>query len=226
MVAALDGLGKHNQNLIIYIDVQPGEILWAFLLQELQSRALSIPVLISIRDEDYNLTPISGKSIQYGVVELALSKEEAAHIYDSFTETQPHAEHRTFEDAWQSFGGQGPLIEFVYLLTNNQTLAQRLQDQIDALLREGVSDEWLELLQLVCYNSDMDEKYNPLKHPNVALTALDGAPTYEHGKTDHVTATISIGAVTECELQEPETAVDDTMELLSNEEIEALFHLI
>ena len=72
----------------------------------------------------------------------------------------------------------------------------------------------------------MDEKYNPLKHPNVALTALGGAPTYEHGKTEHVTATISIGAVTESELPEPETAVDDTMELLSNEEIEALFHLI
>lgn len=151
LVTALDGLGKYNKNLIIYIDVQPGETLWAFLLQELQSRGLSIPVLISIRDEDYNLTPISGKAIQYGIVELALSKEEAAHIYNSFTETQPHTEHRTFEEAWQSFGGQGPLIEFVYLLTNNQTLTQRLQGQIDALLQEGVSDEWVELLQLVCY---------------------------------------------------------------------------
>lgn len=151
LVTALDGLGKHNENLIIYIDVQPGEALWAFLLQELQSRGLSIPVLISIRDEDYNRTPISGKAIQYGIIELALSKEEAARIYSSFTETQPHAEHRTFEEAWQTFGGQGPLIEFVYLLTNNQTLAQRLQDQVDALLREGISDDWLELLQLVCY---------------------------------------------------------------------------
>lgn len=151
LVTALDGLGKHNTNLIIYIDVQPGETLWAFLLQELQSRGLSIPVLISIRDEDYNRTPISGKAIQYGIIELALSKEEAAHIYNSFTETQPHAEHRTFEEAWQSFGGQGPLIEFVYLLTNNQTLTQRLREQIDALQQEGVSDEWLELLQLVCY---------------------------------------------------------------------------
>ena len=82
---------------------------------------------------------------------MTLSKEEAARIYHSFTEAQPHAEHRTFEEAWQSFGGQGPLIEFVYLLTNNQTLAQRLQDQVDALLQDGVSDEWLELLQLVCY---------------------------------------------------------------------------
>lgn len=71
----------------------------------------------------------------------------------------------------------------------------------------------------------MDEKYNPLKHPNVALTALGGAPSYEHGKTDHVTATISIGAVTGAELPESESTADDTMELLSNEEIEALFHL-
>ena len=71
----------------------------------------------------------------------------------------------------------------------------------------------------------MDEKYNPLKHPNVALTALGGAPSYEHGKTDHVTATISIGAVTGAELTESESAADDTMELPSNEEIEALFHL-
>lgn len=151
LVTALDGLGKHNKDLIIYIDVQPGETLWAFLLQELQSRGLSIPVLISIRDEDYNLTPISGKAIQYGIVELTLSEEEAALIYNSFTKIQPHAELRTFEEAWQAFGGNGPLIEFVYLLTNNQTLTQRLQEQVDALLREGISDEWLELLQLVCY---------------------------------------------------------------------------
>lgn len=35
LVSALDGLGKHNKSLIIYIDVQPGETLWAYLLQEL-----------------------------------------------------------------------------------------------------------------------------------------------------------------------------------------------
>lgn len=151
LVAALDALGKCNEDLIIYIDVQPGETLWAFLLQELQSRGLSIPVLVSIRDEDYNLTPINGKSIKYGILELSLSKGEAEQIYDSFTKSQPHSTHRTFEEAWQFFGGQGPLIEFIYLLTNNQTLTQRLQEQIDALLQEGVSDEWLELLQLVCY---------------------------------------------------------------------------
>ena len=151
LVSALDGLGKHNENLAIYIDVQPGETLWAFLLQELQSRGLNIPVLISIRDEDYNATPFNGKAVQYELVELFLSKEEAEHIYNSFTSESPHPIYRSFDDAWISFGCNGPLIEFVYLLTNNQTLMQRLKTQINALIKEEVSDEWLELLQLVCY---------------------------------------------------------------------------
>lgn len=151
LVTALDGLGKHNRNLIFYIDVQPGETLWAFLLQELQSRGLRIPVLISIRDEDYNVTPINGKSIKYDIIELMLSETEAEQIYNSFTIEHPHSSHRTFEEAWQSFGGNGPLLEFIYLLTNNQTLTRRLQNQIDSLLQDGIQDKWLELLQLVCY---------------------------------------------------------------------------
>ncbi|MCM1191580.1 MAG: hypothetical protein NC389_04015 [Acetatifactor muris] len=151
LVSALAGLGRHNRELIIYIDVQPGETLWAFLLQELQFRGLEIPVLISIRDEDYNVTPIKGESIRYGIIELVLSETEAEQIYSRFTAVRPHSSHRSFEEAWQSFGGNGSMIEFVYYLTHNQMLTKRLQNQIDSLLQEGISDEWLELLQLVCY---------------------------------------------------------------------------
>lgn len=66
---------------------------------------------------------------------------EAEQIYNTLTMGYPHSSHRTFEEAWQSFGGDGPLIEFVYLLKNNQTLTKRLQNQIDFLLQEGISDE-------------------------------------------------------------------------------------
>lgn len=72
----------------------------------------------------------------------------------------------------------------------------------------------------------MDEKINPFKHPNIALTAMGSAKPYEHGKTDHAVATISIGGLPASDVPEPETAVDDTFELLSDEEIAALFHLI
>ena len=158
LVSALDGLGKHNANLVIYVDVQPGETLWAFMIQELQSRGLNIPVLISIRDEDYNATPFNGKAIQYELVDLTLSKEEAEHIYNSFTNGTPHPIYRTFDEAWVSFGCNGPLIEFVYLLTNNQSLTQRLQTQIDALIKEKIADDWIELLQLVCYAGRLGAK--------------------------------------------------------------------
>lgn len=120
-------------------------------MQELQFRGLEVPVLISIRDEDYNVTPIKGESIRYGVIELVLSETEAEQIYGRFTVVRPHSSHRSFEEAWQSFGGNGSMIEFVYFLTHNQTLTERLQNQIGSLLQEGISDEWLELLQLVCY---------------------------------------------------------------------------
>lgn len=113
-------------DFIIYIDVQPGENRWAYLLQELQMRGIKIPILISIRDEDYNITSFNGKAVQYNVIELELTEGEAHWIYDFYTENQPHATFRTFEDAWNVYGGKGPLIEFVYLLTNNQTLTQTM----------------------------------------------------------------------------------------------------
>lgn len=151
LVTALDGLGKHNKNLIIYIDVMPGETLWAFLLQELQSRGMTIPVLVSIRDEDYNATPVNGKSIKYGVIELALAEDEAHQIFDSHTADRPNQTLRSFDEAWQSFGSHGPLIEFIYLLTNEQTLKDRVKKQIDALIREKIDDEWIDVLRIVAY---------------------------------------------------------------------------
>lgn len=55
-----------------------------FLLQELQLRGLSVPVLISIRDEDYNLTQLNGKYVRFDIVELSLSEQEARNIYDLY----------------------------------------------------------------------------------------------------------------------------------------------
>ena len=69
----------------------------------------------------------------------------------------------------------------------------------------------------------MDEKYNILKHPNAALTADGKAAPYEHGKTDLAACTISMDDSAEGDFPEPDADQYDTLELLSNEEIEALF---
>ena len=68
----------------------------------------------------------------------------------------------------------------------------------------------------------MDEKYDILKHPNIALTEDGGVAPYEHGGTENAVATLSLaGAVVETlsELSEP---IPD-YELLADEDIEALF---
>ncbi len=69
-----------------------------------------------------------------------------------------------------------------------------------------------------------DEKFDILKHPNVALSADGKAPPYEHGRTENAVATIS--------LTPSVTAGDDYVEpseteyeLLSEEDVEARFLL-
>ena len=68
----------------------------------------------------------------------------------------------------------------------------------------------------------MDEKYDILKHPNVALTTDGKAKPYQHGGTENAVATLSLAGISSADIpdmEEPET----DYELLSDEDIEALF---
>ena len=68
----------------------------------------------------------------------------------------------------------------------------------------------------------MDEKYDILKHPNIALTEDGGAAPYEHGGTENTVATLSFAGAAAETLSELSEPIPD-YELLSNEDIEALF---
>lgn len=149
LVVALSGIAKHTQKLIVYIDVNSSETKWGLLVQEMSMRKINIPILISIREEDFNLTPINGSMFAYKLIEVQLTEMEAKLIYDHNTILMPHDKHRTFEESWISFGGKGPLIEFTYFLTNNQTLTERLRGQISNLLLEKVPDSWFDILKVV-----------------------------------------------------------------------------
>ena len=67
----------------------------------------------------------------------------------------------------------------------------------------------------------MDEKIDPFKHPNVKLSALGGAPVYEHGGTENAVATLS---VTDADLDRlPVLEIEETNhELIPDEELEQL----
>ena len=68
----------------------------------------------------------------------------------------------------------------------------------------------------------MDEKYDILKHPNIALTEDGGAAPYEHGGTENAVATLSFAEAAAETVSAPNEPTPD-YELLSDEDIEALF---
>ena len=70
----------------------------------------------------------------------------------------------------------------------------------------------------------MDEKYDILKHPNIALTEDGGAAPYEHGGTENAVATLSFAGAAAETLSELSEPIPD-YELLSDEDIEALFSI-
>ena len=70
----------------------------------------------------------------------------------------------------------------------------------------------------------MDEKYDILKHPNVALTTDGSAAPYEHGGTEHAVATLSLTVIPTTDIPDMEETKPD-YELLSDEDIEALFSI-
>ena len=70
----------------------------------------------------------------------------------------------------------------------------------------------------------MDEKYDILKHPNVSFTTDGSAAPYEHGGTEHAVATLSLVGIPAEDIPDMEE-IEPDYELLSDEDIEALFSI-
>lgn len=68
----------------------------------------------------------------------------------------------------------------------------------------------------------MDEKFDILKHPNVALTTDGKAKPYQHGGTENAVATLSLVGTAAADIPDIEE-IETDYELLSDEDIEALF---
>lgn len=151
LARSISEISKYISDMMLYIDVYPGEYEWPKLLLELKALGTNIPILVSIREEDFKQSIIDYAAISIKLVELDLTEKEAEIIYKNYTENEPHPIYRSFIEAWGAFGGKGPFMEFVYLLNNNQTLFDRLQSQIKQLMLEEHPDSWFVLLSIVCY---------------------------------------------------------------------------
>jgi hypothetical protein len=137
--------------IAVYVDVSPNDVGWIELVKQL-SLIKNIQVLVTVREEDFRRASISGVELQFSEIELQFERVEAQEIYQSLAETEIPSEFLDFEDAWNRFGS-GPLMEFVYLVTQGDSLRERLLQQVRRIqdeIRAGQrSSTELDLLRLV-----------------------------------------------------------------------------
>lgn len=162
IATALSGQAKEiGIPIAVYIDVSPNDIGWDELVKQLTLQK-NIKVLITVREEDFRRASISGTEIQFAEMELKFEQEEAEEIYQFLAQSEIPDRFLDFDDAWNRFGGDGPLMEFVYLITQGNSLRERLQQQVRRIqdeIRSGhASDAELHLLRLVAVASAFEAR--------------------------------------------------------------------
>ena len=157
---ALSGHAKATDlPCIVYIDVSPSDQEWPILVREL-SHLSKFNVLVTIREEDWRRATGYRAHFESEELELTFDREEADNLYAQLKEHNPH--YLGFDEAWEGFGGTGPLLEFVYFLTQKETLKRRIESQIrnlqDRVRERNLDVNELHLLRLVAVASAYEAK--------------------------------------------------------------------
>lgn len=137
IIRTLNAISKSiDDHIAIFIDVEPTDNVWHEIVKEI-SRYQKFDILVTIREEDWNRSSLSSVDLFYSEMELSLNKEEAEEIYENLTIKKTDVDFINFEESWSKFGGSGPLLEFVYLITQGETLRNRLEQQIERIREEA-----------------------------------------------------------------------------------------
>lgn len=139
--------------MYVYIDAQPGNSFWTQVVQELREYR-SLKLLITVREEDFRRIDTPGTVLGLPeTIELTFTKAEGKEIYQDLAAHRAPEHVLSFEEAWERFGSNGPLLEFVYLVTQNESLRERLAKQVkrleDEVRRGDLTSGELDLLRVV-----------------------------------------------------------------------------
>ena len=147
--------------IAVYLDVAASDRDWPELVQQLAAHR-NIRVLVTIREEDFQRASITGATVPFERVNLSFEETEARELYEALAHRQEAAQFLSFEEAWRRFGGAGPLMEFVYLVTQGNLLREKLAEQMARLeedaARGDLGTNELALLRLVSVASAFDAR--------------------------------------------------------------------
>jgi hypothetical protein len=179
IAAALEGYASAlGEPVVVFIDVTPRDVGWPELIEQLALNRL-IRVIVAIREEDWRQAKFVDTDA-FREVELSFDQVEAEQIYSSLVGSDLPKTLLDFEDAWNKFGQSGPLLEFVYLITQGGLLRDRLSGQVAKLKRDANrgnrGSEELELLRLVAVASAFGARLSIKSLASfLSLPALDEA---------------------------------------------------
>ena len=145
ILSILRGLND-RKDIVIYMDVEPYDIQWLWLCEKALEFGIDIKILVSIREEDFQRSPIDYSKHNFEEISLDFSKDEAKEIYVMYS----NSTYLSFDDAWKSFGEKGPLMEYIFMLNESKTLVARINAQIENIINhEEQADAWLECLAII-----------------------------------------------------------------------------
>lgn len=148
---AINGYAKYCGELLLYVDVKPSHTGWDTLLDDLRHFD-NIKILVTVREEDLHIANLS-PSFSYEGIHLCLDEDEAKKIYEAIPNQRIANTISSFDNAWELFGGTGPLLEFIHLVTQGGNLESRICSQIDRihdLVTQGHRDSIeIDILRLV-----------------------------------------------------------------------------
>lgn len=149
LIAAIAGLTlSKKDNFIVYLDVTPYDTEWVWIIDEVNKRGISLKMIITTREEDFNRSAHILKLKNVNVISLIFSKTEAEYLYN---QTEIH-KFTNFEEAWKQFGEEGPLMEFMYLINTAKALKDKLNEQIqNIIINEYYADDWIDILEIISF---------------------------------------------------------------------------
>ena len=117
---------------LVYVDVRPGDILWVEFVRELAS-APGVRILVTVREEDWFRSRVSLDDFAFVDLPIPFDEASARQMYGRLEERTKDIKYLDFADAWAQLGSRKTLFEFVYLVTQAESLSAKIEGQIASL---------------------------------------------------------------------------------------------
>ncbi|WP_028978186.1 hypothetical protein [Sporocytophaga myxococcoides] len=165
---SIQAISSISKNLdipaVFVININPNSTEWIQIIKE-SAHLNHIKFLVAIRYEDWYRATAIGIEFEYKEIDLSLSKEEAEVIYSRLNQRNKISHFADFDEAWIQIGSNTPLLEFVYSITQGDSLRNKLKQQVQQILKEdGLSNNQpIEFLRIVSLADSMGAKIDVSK---------------------------------------------------------------